>query len=332
MEKELGGLPVLVTGAGGFIGSHLVEHLLNLGADVTALVRYNSRSTNGWLDDSELRESMVIERGDIRDRSYMRALCAGKKIIFNLAALIGIPYSYHAPESYFDVNLCGALNILDFVRANPECTLVQLSTSEVYGSAQFTPISETHPLQPQSPYSASKISADAASLSYFSAFDSKVILARPFNTYGPRQSMRAVIPAILAQLFSGSAQIELGNLSARRDFCFVRDTVEFLVNLSLSEHAIGEAVNIGTGNSISINDLVELIFEISGMQKPIKVTENRLRPEKSEVDNLECDPTKLIKTVGCVPTISLEEGLEQTITWFKASKFLENQETDRFHL
>ena len=323
-------MPVLVTGAGGFIGSHLVERLCNLGAKVTALVRYNSTSSNGWLDDVGVKTSIDIKRGDIRDRSFIRGLCEDKKIIYNLAALIGIPYSYDAPNSYFDVNLNGALNLLDVIRDRDDVTLVQLSTSEVYGSALFTPMSESHALQPQSPYSASKIAADSATLSYFSAFDSRVILARPFNTYGARQSPRAVIPTIITQLYSDSEYIELGNIFAKRDFCYVQDTVQSLIEVSLKEAAIGRTINIGTGSSISIKDLVDIIFSISGLSKPIKNSQIRMRPEKSEVDNLECDSTLLREIIGHIPETSLSIGLGATINWFKERALDYNYQSKKF--
>ncbi len=326
------GTPVLVTGAGGFIGSHLVEHLLELGADVTALVRYDSRSSNGWLEEVCRSERLRIVRGDIRDQSFVESLAARKRLIFNLAALIGIPYSYDAPSSYFDVNLGGALNLLEHVRKVEDCTLVQLSTSEVYGSAQYVPIPETHPLQPQSPYSASKIAADAATLSYHSAFGARVILARPFNTYGPRQSFRAVIPTILSQLLSPSKEVILGNLSARRDFCFVGDTVRSLVELSCCEEAIGQAINIGTGASLSVLELVEKLSAIVGVEKPIRSEKDRLRPEKSEVDCLECDPSKLRELTGDAATTTLSTGLAETIKWYEDRTESFSADSNRYYV
>ncbi len=309
---------VFVTGACGFIGSHLVEALVKQGAKVKALVYYNAWGSNGWLDDidEDVKKSVDIVSGDVRDKEQMQKLINEGDYVFHLAALIGIPYSYYAPRSYFEVNALGTMNILEAVREKKAASLVITSTSEVYGTARFVPISEDHPLQAQSPYSASKIAAEKLAESYFASFASPVIIARPFNTFGPRQSPRAVIPTILMQLARNVKEIHIGDRRPTRDFNYVEDTVEGLMRLSLcGKSAFGKPVNIGTGKEISIGELVELAMEISGRKAKIVVDKKRLRPAKSEVMRLCADSSKLKKLTGFVPPARLKEGLAKTFKW-----------------
>jgi UDP-glucose 4-epimerase len=308
----------VVTGACGFIGSHLVEALVRNGAKVRALVYYNARGSNGWLDElaADVKETVEIMAGDVRDTEQMSRLIKEGDHVFHLAALIGIPYSYHAPRSYFDVNAIGTMNILEAVREKGAASLVITSTSEVYGTARFVPITEEHPLQAQSPYSASKIAAEKLAESYFASFNLPVIIARPFNTFGPRQSPRAVIATILMQLAKGAREIHIGDIRPTRDFNYVKDTVEALMRLSLSgKSACGKPVNIGTGKEISIGELVKLAMEIVGRKAKIAVDKKRLRPEKSEVMRLCADSSRLKKLTGFVPPSRLKEGLEKTFNW-----------------
>ena len=310
---------VLVTGAAGFIGSHLTELLVKLGADVSALVHYNSRSSIGWLEGSEFENDVNIVFGDVRDTFLCTNLYRNQEIVFNLAALIGIPYSYSAPSSYFETNLVGSINALEAMKENGEGILVQMSTSEVYGSAITTPMDEKHPLQPQSPYSASKISADAAAISYHASFGTQVVLARPFNTYGPRQSMRAIIPTIINQLMKECEIVDLGNVTPIRDFTYVSDTCRLLCKLAVDEGAIGNAINIGTGIGTSIEDLFKTICKIMSINKESRIDPGRKRPDSSEVDCLICDNSKLLSLTGSATEVSLEEGLGHTVEWFAAN-------------
>jgi NAD dependent epimerase/dehydratase len=308
---------VLVTGSDGFIGSHLVERLASLGAQVRAFVYYNSFGKWGWLDETpaKLMKNIEIFPGDIRDPQRVQEATAGMDTVFHLSSLIAIPYSYYAPDSYVQTNITGALNVCNACRRHHIRRLVHTSTSEVYGTAQYVPIDEKHPLQGQSPYSASKIGADMIAESFYCSFGVPVVIARPFNTYGPRQSARAVIPTILSQLFQGVKQLHLGSLIPTRDFNFVLDTVEGFIALARCEKAVGRVVNIGSGREISIGDLVKLLLKITRRSVVIRRDTERLRPEKSEVNRLCCDSSFLQKMTGWKPKYSLEQGLEITAKW-----------------
>jgi NAD dependent epimerase/dehydratase len=316
MRKSLDRKRVLVTGADGFIGSHLVEMLVEKNAEVTALSYYNSFNNWGWLEQVGCKEKIKIISGDIRDSHYCNSITKDIDIVFHLAALIAIPYSYEAPDSYIDTNIKGTLNICHSVLANHCERLIHTSTSEVYGTGQYVPIDEKHPLQPQSPYSASKIGADSIALSLYNAFELPITIARPFNTYGPRQSARAVIPTMISQMASGKKQIELGDLSPTRDFNYVLDTCRGFIALAECDRCNGEVVNIGSNFEISVGDTLELIKKLMNSDVEILIDEKRLRPEKSEVKRLWCDNTKINLLTGFKPKYSLEEGLRKTIDWF----------------
>lgn len=313
---SLGGKRVLVTGAAGFIGSHLTERLVELGANVRALVRYNSAGSWGWLDTSPVRDDVEVIAGNICDGGCVRNAAEGCDIVFHLAALIGIPYSYYAPASYVDTNVVGTLNVLEAVRHGGVERMVHTSTSEVYGTALRVPIGESHPLQGQSPYSATKIAADKLAESYFRSFGVQVVTVRPFNTFGPRQSCRAVIPTIVAQCLAGDV-IRLGNLSPTRDLNYVANTVDGFVRAATSPKAVGQTINLGSGREISIGDLAELICQIIGAPARIDCQQQRLRPEKSEVERLLADNTLARDLLGWSPAVDLEEGLGRTIEWFR---------------
>ena len=308
---------VLVTGADGFIGSHLVESLVKAGYSVRALCQYNSFSSWGWLDDSPCRNDIEVVLGDVRDPAQMRLISGGIDTVFHLAALIAIPYSYHAPSSYVDTNVQGTLNVLQAALDTGVKRVIHTSTSEVYGTAQFVPISEEHPLQAQSPYSATKIAADALAFSYFSSFGLPVTIARPFNTYGPRQSARAVIPTVISQLLAGSRKIKLGSITPTRDFNFVLDTCAGFLALAECAGAVGQTVNIGSGGEISVGDTVRLIGRILGVEVEIECDEQRLRPAASEVERLCCDNRKIQALTGHQPAYDLEAGLRATVDWLK---------------
>ncbi|MBY5370732.1 SDR family NAD(P)-dependent oxidoreductase [Rhizobium leguminosarum] len=322
----------LVTGADGFIGSHLVETLVRSGVEVRALCQYNSFSSWGWLDQSEYRGQFEAVLGDVRDPSQMRSVARGVDTIFHLAALIAIPYSYQAPSSYIDTNVNGTLNVLQGALDAGVGRVIQTSTSEVYGTARFVPISESHPLQAQSPYSASKIGADAIAYSYHSSFDLPVTIARPFNTYGPRQSARAVIPTVISQLLSGRTKLKLGALSPTRDFNFVQDTCDGFLALAACDEAIGQTVNIGSGSEISIGDTVRLIADIIGVSVEIECDEQRLRPANSEVERLCCDNSLIKSLTGFSPRYSLEDGLKATIDWLRQPQNLARYKADIFNV
>lgn len=307
---------VLVTGADGFIGSHLAELLVKQGRPVRALCQYNSFNSWGWLDDSPVRDQMEIVTGDVRDPYCCEQIARDVDTIYHLAALIAIPYSYTAPASYVDTNIKGTLHICQAARKHSVRRALFMSTSEVYGTARYVPIDEEHPLQPQSPYSASKIGADQIALSFFAAFELPVTIARPFNTYGPRQSARAVIPTIIAQLADGSRRIELGDLKPTRDFNYVLDTCRGLVALGSCDGAIGEVVNIGSGREISIGETLALIAESMGVEVESVTDEQRLRPSGSEVFRLLCNNEKLQRLTGYEPSVTLQQGLAETIAWF----------------
>lgn len=307
---------VLVTGAGGFIGSHLTERLVELGARTRAFVRYSSSGSCGWLDQSPLQNDIEVVLGDIRDQDTVTNALAGVDIVFHLAALIAIPYSYQAPLSYVRTNVEGTLNVLQAAQRAESEVVVHTSTSEVYGTARTVPIDENHPLQGQSPYSASKIGADKIAESFHLSFGLPVVTVRPFNTFGPRQSARAVIPTIITQAFNGS-EIRLGNLEPTRDLNFVADTVDGFVKAAVTPKAIGETINLGSGREISIRDLAALILKLMNRDIPIALEDARVRPENSEVDRLCADSRKGQAILGWTPKYSLEEGLSATIEWIR---------------
>ena len=315
-------MKVLVTGADGFIGSHLTESLLAEGYDVRALSQYNSFNYWGWLEDIQQTANLEIVCGDVRDQAYCREICKGIDVIFHLAALIAIPYSYIAPKSFIDTNIKGTLNIC---QAAKDCNIKRIlitSTSEVYGTAQYVPIDERHPLQPQSPYSASKIGADAIAMSFYNAYQLPVTIVRPFNTYGPRQSARAVIPTIITQIANGNKEIKIGDTTPTRDFNYVKDICNGFILLAKCNKAIGETVNIGSNNEISIKELFILIKDIMHSDVNLIVDEQRLRPEHSEVFRLMCDNTKIKELTGYEPQYPLREGIEKTVEWFTDPKNL----------
>ncbi len=313
---ELKGKKVLVTGADGFIGSHLTEQLVAEGCEVSALAYYNSFNTWGWLDHSPVRHSIQVVTGDVRDPFFCKELVKEADIVFHLAALIGIPYSYTAPHSYVDTNIKGTLNICQACLEHKTKRLIHTSTSEVYGSALYVPIDEKHPLQPQSPYSATKIGADAIAMSYYYSFNLPVVIARPFNTYGPRQSARAVIPSIITQIAKGISEISLGDTTPTRDFNYVADTVSALIALAKCDAATGRTVNLGSGTEISINELFNTIRRLMNSNVVLKQDIARIRPENSEVRRLKCDNTLLKELTGYSHRYDLEAGLKLTIGWF----------------
>lgn len=310
---------VFVTGGDGFIGSHLVEFLVKAGYRVRALSCYNSFGTWGWLDSlpEDVMESVEVISGDIRDPRCVREGAKGVDIVYHLAALIGIPYSYVAPDSYVDTNIKGTLNVLEATRDHGTERVLVTSTSEVYGTAQYVPIDEKHPFQGQSPYSATKIGADRLAESYFRSFDLPVTIVRPFNTYGPRQSARAVIPTIITQLLDGNPEIELGSLSPTRDLVYVKDTARGFAELANCESAVGEEVNIATGQEISIGDLADEMVRQINPEAQIVTDEIRIRPGKSEVERLLGCPKKLERLTSWKPGTQLADGLAETIEWFR---------------
>lgn len=310
------GKRVLVTGAGGFIGSHLAERLVEVGADVQAMVHYNALGLRGWLDTSPLRDQMQIIAGDITDRDRMNAAVAGREIVFHLAALIAIPYSYHAPASYVRTNIEGTLNVLQASRQAGAERVLHTSTSETYGTARRVPIDETHPLIGQSPYSASKIGADKIAESFHLSFGLPVVTVRPFNTYGPRQSARAVIPTIISQCLAGGS-VTLGSLHPTRDLNYVGDTVNGFLAAAVAEEAIGQTINIGSGREISIGDLAGLIASLVGSDVEMHTEEQRVRPANSEVERLLADNSLAARLLGWESKVSLEEGLRLTIDWMR---------------
>lgn len=310
------GKQVLVTGAGGFIGSHLAEQLVREGARVRALVHYNALGTWGWLDHSPLRDQMEVVAGDIADAESVRQAAKGSETLFHLAALIAIPYSYRAPFSYVRTNVEGTLNVLQAARDLGGVRVVHTSTSEVYGTARQVPIPETHPLQGQSPYSASKIGADKMTESFHLSFNVPVVTVRPFNTYGPRQSARAVIPTIIMQGLAGQ-RVRLGSLHPTRDLNFVSNTVEGFLLAGSSPAAVGRTINLGSGREISIGDLAQLIGKLLGSPITVESEAARLRPEGSEVERLVADARLANELLGWTPRVSLEDGLRETIAWLR---------------
>jgi len=312
-------MKILVTGAGGFIGSHVTELLLREGHTVRALAHYNGRSDWGHLRNvpEKLRRRLDVQLGDVTDPFLVRNLVQGCDVVLHLAALIGIPYSYVAPASYVATNLSGTLNVLEACRSEKTRRVVITSTSEVYGTALYTPIDEKHPLQGQSPYSASKIGADKLAESFYRSFDLPVVTLRPFNTYGPRQSARAVIPTVLTQALHGAAQIELGNLRPKRDLTFVGDTARAFLLAATVKGIEGETIHFGQGSAVTVGQLAKLCLKVVGSKAKIISTERRLRPEKSEVGLLLCNPAKAKKVLGWEPEVSLENGLAQTADYLR---------------
>ena len=306
---------VLITGADGFIGSHLTEMLYSQGYKVKALSQYNSFNNWGWLEKINCKEKIEILTGDIRDYNYCKSITKNTDIIFHLAALIAIPFSYIAPDSYLETNVKGTLNICQASKENKISRLIHTSTSEVYGTAKYVPIDESHPLQPQSPYSATKVAADALAMSFFHSFNLPLTIARPFNTYGPRQSARAVIPTIITQIASGKKKIKLGDTSPTRDFNYVEDCCRALIMIAENNKTIGETINIGSNSEISILNTLELIKELMSSDVSFINDEERLRPKKSEVFRLWCDNKKIQQLVGYEPKFSIKDGLKETIDW-----------------
>lgn len=323
---------ILVTGADGFIGSHLTEMLVKQGAKVKALSYYNSFNYWGWLEAIDCLNEIEVISGDVRDPHFCKEITKDIDVIFHLAALIAIPYSYVAPDSYVDTNIKGTLNICQAAKENGCERVIHTSTSEVYGTAQYVPIDEKHPLQPQSPYSASKIGADQMAMSFHLAFGLPVTIARPFNTYGPRQSARAVIPTIIGQIAAGKKQIKLGDLSPTRDFNYVLDICRGFIALAESDKTIGDVINIGSGVEISIGDTLSLIKKIMNSDVEFITDEQRLRPKQSEVFRLCCDNTKLHELTGFLPEYSLKKGLKETIDWFTSSENLSRYKIDIYNV
>ncbi len=313
------GKRVLVTGAGGFIGSHLAERLTREGAAVRALVHYNALGSRGWLDESPLQGEMEVVAGDVTDRDSVRSAVKGVETVFHLAALIAIPYSYQAPASYVRTNVEGTLNVLQACLEEGVGQLVQTSTSETYGTARYVPIDEGHPLQGQSPYSASKIGADKMTEAYVASYSLPAVILRPFNTFGPRQSARAVIPTIISQLLKGS-RVCLGNLKPTRDLTYVDDTVSGFLAAGFAEEAVGRTINLGTGREISIGDLASLIASLMDREVEIVSQGDRLRPEASEVDRLLSDNSLAREVLKWQPEVGFREGLQRTISWVKENR------------
>lgn len=314
-------MTVLVTGAGGFIGSHVTEALLRRGYTVHALVHYNGRGSWGHLEElrSDLQDRLHVHLGDVTDPYFIRELIAGCEIVFHLAALIGIPYSYHAPASYVATNTCGTLNILEASRQTGVRRVIVTSTSEVYGTARYTPIDEAHPLQAQSPYAASKIAADKLAESYFSSYDLPVVVLRPFNTYGPRQSARAVIPTVLTQALAGAEEIYLGNLEPQRDLTFVEDTAQAFLLAAETPNIEGDTIHFGRGKAVTVAELAQQCLDTIGSQARIVSVASRQRPEKSEVGVLLCDAAKARRLLGWTPQVSLDEGLHRTADYIRSN-------------
>jgi NAD dependent epimerase/dehydratase len=328
---------ILVTGADGFIGSHVVETLVKSGHEVRAFVLYNSFNSWGWLDESDksIRESIDIFAGDIRDPHGVDKAVENQEVILNLAALIAIPYSYHSPDTYIDTNIKGTLNILQAARRHNVKRVVQTSTSEVYGTAQYIPIDEVHPLHPQSPYAATKVGADQLALSFHASFDVPVGILRPFNTYGPRQSARAVIPTIISQL-ANKSKVKLGSLSPTRDFSFVQDTANGFLAAAQSDAIVGQTINLGSGFEVSIKETAETIAKLMNTKLELVDDEQRVRPENSEVERLHASIEKAKTLLGWQPELKglagFETGLKKTIEWFSDPKNLSRYKADRYNL
>jgi NAD dependent epimerase/dehydratase len=323
---------ILITGADGFIGSHLTELLVAKGYQVKALSQYNSFNNWGWLEDINCKDKVEVITGDIRDPHYCRHITKDIDIIFHLAALIAIPYSYVAPDSYVDTNINGTLNICQAAKENGNIRVIHTSTSEVYGTAQYVPIDEKHPIQPQSPYSATKIAADAMAMSFYNSFELPVTIARPFNTYGPRQSARAVIPTIITQIANGVKKIKLGDLTPTRDFNFVKDTCRGFISLAEEDKTIGEIINIGSNSEISIANTLNIIKDLMQSDVEFIVDKNRIRPEKSEVLRLRCDNTKIRQLTGFKPQVNINDGLQITIEWITKPENLKAYKSDIYNV
>lgn len=330
-------MKILVTGADGFIGSHVVETLVKSGHDVRAFVLYNSFNSWGWLDESDIsiRESIDVFAGDIRDPHGVDKAVENQEVVLNLAALIAIPYSYHSPDTYIDTNIKGTLNVLQAARRHGVKRVVQTSTSEVYGTAQYIPIDEVHPLHPQSPYAATKVGADQLALSFHASFDLPVGILRPFNTYGPRQSARAVIPTIISQL-ANKSKVKLGSLSPTRDFSFVQDTANGFLAAAQSDAIVGKTINLGSGFEISIKETAETIAKLMNTKLELVDDEQRIRPENSEVERLHASIEKAKILLGWQPELKglagFETGLKKTIEWFSNPSNLSRYKADRYNL
>jgi len=327
---------ILVTGADGFIGSHLTEELVRQGYDVKAFVYYNSFNSWGWLDHSPLKNEFEVFAGDIRDPHGVKEAMKGCDVVLHLASLIAIPYSYHSPDTYIDTNIKGTLNVLQAARELDIQKVVHTSTSEVYGTAQYVPIDENHPLQGQSPYSASKIGADQMAIAFYRSFETPVAIIRPFNTYGPRQSARAVIPTIITQLASGKRKIKLGSLHPTRDFNYIKDTVNGFISVMKHDQSIGEVINIGSNFEVSIGETAKLIAEVMGVDIEIETDDVRVRPEKSEVERLWADNSKAKALLGWEPKYGGKEGfkrgLKETIEWFTDERNLSQYKADVYNI
>lgn len=310
---------VLVTGADGFIGSHLVEKLVREGAKVRAFALYNSFNSWGWMDHFKpaVLKKIDVFSGDIRDPNGVLTAMTGCDYVFHLAALIGIPFSYHSPDSYVDTNVKGTLNVLQAAKQLNVKRVIHTSTSEVYGTAQYAPIDELHPINPQSPYAATKSAADSLALSFYRSFDLPVVVLRPFNTFGPRQSARAIIPTIISQIYAGKKSIKLGNLDVTRDFNFVSNTVESFLEAALSKKVLGEVINSGSGRETPLHELLDIIQTVTQTRVRVVTDSKRLRPGKSEVERLICSADKIIELTDWRPRVSLEKGLEKTAAWIK---------------
>ena len=322
----------LITGADGFIGSRLVELLARRGYKIRALSQYNSFNNRGWLEDIECKGDVEILAGDIRDPHYCKDITKDVDIIFHLAALIAIPYSYVAPDSYVDTNIKGTLNICQAAKENGNIRVIHTSTSEVYGTAQYVPIDESHPMQPQSPYSATKIAADAMAMSFYNAFDLPVTIARPFNTYGPRQSARAIIPTIIIQIANGGTEIKLGDITPTRDFNYVDDTCRGFISLAECGESIGQTVNIGSNIEISIGNILNIIKELMESDVKFIIDKQRIRPEKSEVFRLWCDNSKIEKLTGFKPEVDIRQGLQKTIDWITQAHNLNSYKSEIYNV
>jgi NAD dependent epimerase/dehydratase len=325
---------ILVTGSDGFIGSHLVEGLLDIGCQVCAFVYYNSFNSWGWLDSlpKEKLNQIDVFAGDIRDPNGVRKAIQGMDMVFHLAALIAIPFSYHSPDSYVDTNIKGTLNVLQAAR-DVGCERVLItSTSEVYGTAKYVPIDENHPFQGQSPYSATKIGADRLAESFYRSFNTPVTIVRPFNTYGPRQSARAVIPTVITQLLSGTEEIKLGSLHPTRDFNYVKDTVAGFIAIAASPNTIGEEINIASQQEISVGELAQVMIDEINPSARIISDDIRLRPEKSEVERLLGSNEKILRLTGWHPKINLKQGIRETIAWFKDAENLRRYKWDHYNV
>jgi NAD dependent epimerase/dehydratase len=337
-KMNLKGKKLLVTGADGFIGSHLTEELVKRGLRVKSFVQYNSFNSWGWLDHAskKIKQEIEVFSGDIRDPHGVKEAMKGCDLVFHLAALIAIPYSYHSPDTYIDTNIKGTLNILQAARQLEIEKMVHTSTSEVYGTAQFVPILENHPLQGQSPYAASKIGADQLALSFYYSFETPVSIIRPFNTYGPRQSARAVIPTIITQIAQGERSIKLGSLTPTRDFNFIKDTVRGFIEVAQSDKTIGEVINIGSDFEVSVEETVQTISEVMGISIKIETDTQRIRPEKSEVERLWADISKAKRLFNWKPDYGgmdgLKKGLKETVEWFTQPENLNMYKADRYNL